>query len=346
MRKEDVLFHLIGTGLLPLQSIVADDLRVASGSRRHEHFMVRRARGRGFFVKAVREGTFAAVETMSREAGCYMYVQSRPELAALVATLPELLHYDARKNVLVLELLEGETLTEHHARNGGTPAPTARLAGETLARCHRDTEAIVGGNGAAFRTHAPWILGTTYPPALMPLLSASPGVLATIAQYPAHRQTLARLLEEWSPATLVHGDLKFDNCLVSEGRLRIVDWELVDIGDPLWDVASLLQGHLAATIPPAGDARTLDAATVSFAARLATARSAMQALWNGYREAAGPGDDDLDRCTGYIGARAMHAAFEHAFAFGTFTYEALAQLHMGLAILSAPQAVRSELFDA
>ena len=51
----------------------------------------------------------------------------------------------------------------------------------------------------------------------------------------------------------MHGDVKWDNCVVYPARpataaslrLKIVDWELSDIGDPRWDVGALLQAYIA-----------------------------------------------------------------------------------------------------
>jgi hypothetical protein len=40
--------------------------------------------------------------------------------------------------------------------------------------------------------------------------------------------------------TLVHGDYFAANILVSEAGLRIIDWETLGLGDPMWDLAFLV----------------------------------------------------------------------------------------------------------
>jgi aminoglycoside phosphotransferase (APT) family kinase protein len=59
----------------------------------------------------------------------------------------------------------------------------------------------------------------------------------------------SRLLEETMPeqigATIVHGDYRLGNFIVSEGRiLAVLDWELCTLGDPLADVGYLLNSWI------------------------------------------------------------------------------------------------------
>jgi aminoglycoside phosphotransferase (APT) family kinase protein len=56
-----------------------------------------------------------------------------------------------------------------------------------------------------------------------------------------HRR-LSRRIPEQGPATIVHGDYRLDNMILSsDGRVAaVVDWELCTLGDPLADVGLLL----------------------------------------------------------------------------------------------------------
>jgi aminoglycoside phosphotransferase (APT) family kinase protein len=71
---------------------------------------------------------------------------------------------------------------------------------------------------------------------------------------------LAAHIPEQGPASVVHGDYRLDNCIVSRdgGVLAVLDWELCTLGDPLADLGQLLvywrePGEFAAL----GDAPTL-----------------------------------------------------------------------------------------
>lgn len=83
---------------------------------------------------------------------------------------------------------------------------------------------------------------------------------------PAMDEVHARLsaaIPEQGPATVVHGDYRLDNCILSADGSRVeavLDWELCTLGDPLADVGQLLVywpeagersalGHAPTTMP-------------------------------------------------------------------------------------------------
>jgi aminoglycoside phosphotransferase (APT) family kinase protein len=52
---------------------------------------------------------------------------------------------------------------------------------------------------------------------------------------------LSAMIPEQGPATIVHGDYRLDNCLVTDGRVAaVLDWEICTLGDPLADLGLLL----------------------------------------------------------------------------------------------------------
>ncbi|MGZ5127829.1 MAG: phosphotransferase family protein, partial [Burkholderiales bacterium] len=58
---------------------------------------------------------------------------------------------------------------------------------------------------------------------------------------------LVRLKAEWRNETLIHGDAKLDNVLVrTDRRPRVwfVDWAFSGIGDPAWDVGTIVHSCL------------------------------------------------------------------------------------------------------
>jgi aminoglycoside phosphotransferase (APT) family kinase protein len=66
----------------------------------------------------------------------------------------------------------------------------------------------------------------------------------------AVHERLAARIPEQGPATIVHGDYRLDNMILTEGGevAAVVDWELCTLGDPLADV-----GLLMVYWPDAGD---------------------------------------------------------------------------------------------
>jgi hypothetical protein len=109
-------------------------------------------------------------------------------------------------------------------------------------------------------------------------LRAEPYYRFTAARVPAAEAFLVRLLEETdrSRLTLVHGDFSPKNVLVREGRLVLLDHEVIHFGDPAFDLGFSL-AHL-----------------LSKAHHLRHAREAFltgtEEYWRSYRTALGPDD--------------------------------------------------------
>jgi aminoglycoside phosphotransferase (APT) family kinase protein len=64
----------------------------------------------------------------------------------------------------------------------------------------------------------------------------------TLAQVDEVHDFLSARIPEQGPASVVHGDYRLDNCIVSPDGdlLAVLDWELCTLGDPLADVGQLL----------------------------------------------------------------------------------------------------------
>ena len=135
---------------------------------------------------------------------------------------------------------------------------------------------------------------------------------------------LESLLGRWQPQCVVHGDIRLDNILVrprrvghdSEGiELWVTDWEMIQFGDPAWDLAGALQDLLVfwvSTMPLTGELTT-EQMIAQARVPLSVMRTGARAMWRGYREAAGlsAGEehDLLGRAVAFSAARTGPVGF-------------------------------------
>lgn len=351
--------YLIARGLVFPSAIVDGDFAVVEAGRRNRNFKVLRRGGPGLFVKQVRQPEWQAVHTLEREAACYRMVQAIPELAPLAQLLPGWVDHDPARALLIVDLLpDGENVTDHHLRLGTFPPEIGRLLGRGLAAYHAGLAGHVAGRteAAAFPRQVHWVLvleATSY--AALEQMGGAPAQLAALLrQTPEISQGLAALAREWRIDSLVHGDMKWDNCLVHPGpagepELRIVDWELADLGDASWDVGSIVQSYLAhllmttATRPDLPPAwlleRTLE--------RLGEIRPALRAFWESYAEARGfvlaAARSYLERCLRFAAARLIVTIVEHTAGRPQLTSEAFALLLASLRLLRDPGRAATDL---
>jgi hypothetical protein len=334
---------------------------IADASRRNRNFKIIRRNSQGYFVKQIQNWDPQTVATLASEATCYRLARSGPEFAALARLVPRDFLYDTQRHVLVTELLNGgESLSDHHRRLNGFPLEPARLLGEYFGRLHREEAAPIGQHPelAAFRRQHAWILSAHQHGAqLFNALSAANAQLLNIVQsYPDFQRTLDELRQEWRADRLMHGDVKWDNCVVYPAKpgdstlaLKVVDWELADIGDTRWDVGALLQAYIAfwvfsmrisGDMPPAQYADTAQYPIESM-------QPSIRAFWQSYVAARG-----LDRTAAaallavsmkFGAARMIQSAYEVMQFSPQILPHALCLLQVSFNILREPQEAVTHL---
>ena len=101
-----------------------------------------------------------------------------------------------------------------------------------------------------------------------------------------------------------------------EIEVWIADWELVQVGDPAWDLAGAFQDLLSAWVcsMPLNESLDVEAMTARARLPLAGVRGVAQALWAGYRDEAmldpAEADDLLLRAVKFSAARLLQNACE------------------------------------
>ncbi|MGH8875561.1 MAG: phosphotransferase family protein, partial [Acidimicrobiia bacterium] len=168
---------------------------------------------------------------------------------------PRLLGHDPERGMTLWSYLAGRSLDELASSRSPEVLQAAAAAGEAVKALH--TGPIPSGlparDGAA---EAAWVeVWVERLAALAPFLGGQARVTL-----PRVRERLARSAE---PAALVHADLHDRQVMLDGGRVGILDWDTVAVGEPALDLANLLVhmevramlgGRRAADAGPAGAA--------------------------------------------------------------------------------------------
>lgn len=345
---EEAIPYLVQSGLLSPRDIMRGDVRVEDASRRNLNLKVISSRGPSFFVKQADSTDCSTVESIRREARYYQFFENGAAVPRR-RLFPRLVHYDADRVVLVLELIPSAiSLGQYLNLQAGAP--------------QRETAAAVGRAIAAFqrvrppqrpsaeqRPDVPWALRFTFPPPDL-LRTSSLGqieVIRIVQKNGDAWRMMAGVRDAYGGDCLVHGDLRWDNLLMrsphgrTSSRLWVVDWELADVGDPAWDVGSVLAAFLARCVcyMQPGDDINPDSLRSGFVAQLPTAQAEIAAFWNSYQQSATHAESDiaafLKRATLFCGARLLQVAFEWS-PGQTLTPIAACFLQLGLNILRRP----------
>jgi thiamine kinase-like enzyme len=360
LTTRNVVHYLLERGLLSRESVVDGDLWIVESTRRNRNYKVIRRQAPGYFVKQVQSFDQQAIASLRCESSCYWLAKNDADFAPLAPLLPAYHDFDANANVLVLGLLDkGESLTDLHRRTGDFSLESAESLARILATYHRGIPAVARKQSleATFLQRVPWILSIDqFNPAMGGTISGgNTQIVGIIQRYPEFAASLETLRAQWTAQCLIHGDVKWDNCLMvpkegnADKELKLIDWELSDFGDPCWDVGAVFQAYLSFWIfsMPAQADSNADELVARAQFPVEKMQPAMQHFWRAYAEEMHIPQKDqaqkLERSVRCAAARMIQTAYEYMYYQPQVSTNVLYLLQVSLNVLTRPQEAIQEL---
>ena len=342
LTAENIVHYLLDRNILSAESVVDGDLTVVDMTRRNRNFKILRKTDAGYFVKQVKNYDPPSLSSLAREAQSYWLAKYDPGFKGISNLMPRLIHYDQPHHILIMELFPGyEDLTEMYQRLGNIPVSIARSLGSSLGIYHKDVDLTRDGIDARkiFPAALPWMLTLT-PDYLRQIKNTDANhqqFVAILEQYPEFLDSIGQLRAGWQVNSLIHGDMKWDNCIVYKDELKIIDWELADLGDSAWDVGSIFQTWLS--LWASHEASPNGKNTIE------DMQPAIAAFWNAY---AGTMSLDtggqralLEKCCRCAAIRMIQTVYEYMHFTKRLDRSSILMLQLSLNILKEPaEAVR------
>jgi hypothetical protein len=273
--------------------------------------------------------------------------------------------------MLVLQLFPNiETLLEYHGKTGRFSVAYARQLADALSVLHAvrlesladvdEASRSTPGSCEALLSQSkePWALAIHHPglDTLGDMSAASVQFVSTIQQYAPFEELLDGLRGEWRGTCLVHGDVKWANCLLSRAeagaraaQLKLVDWEFAGWGDPCWDVGSVFADYLNFWLLSMPVGEQVEPAELWGLARCPIERMqpALAAFWEHYclRSGLGPvaGLPWLVRSVRYAAVRLLQLGFEQSQYASQLSSNTLLLLQLSLNMLQRPGQAMQQL---
>jgi Ser/Thr protein kinase RdoA (MazF antagonist) len=358
---DTVVPYLLEHNLVSAAAIVEGDLEVIDAGRRNHNLKIVRRHGPSYLIKQPGEGEHSTDTTIRREAAFYNHYKRDPVAAEVGEVLPNLYFWDEERNLLVLEFVDGRPLWTHYSATSPPEfsCDSAAPLGDALGTFHRAfrERSLLSHEWTGLPTAPPWILFAHRPtPEMFTRLSpANLQVLKLLQKNHTMTACLETLRNEWMPDTLIHNDIKGDNLLVTirnDGRVsvRIIDWELIQIGDAAWDVGNVFRDFLdywLLSVPLSGDLspeQMLDGANLP----LAKIHPATRAFWQAYRASVRLAPDVagsfLLRSLRFAAARMAQGAYELSSSMHQPSNYAVAMLQLAVNILADTRDASLHLF--
>jgi 5-methylthioribose kinase len=348
--------YLLDSGLIDVADIVDGDFKVIEAGQNNRNFKVVVGNNRGKFLKQVQSFQDLHRSSIQREADCYRWAQGFPLWANL---MPTLVRYDQSRYCLILELLSAsENLREFYNKQREFPESIACLLGGALSVYHSikiDLDSTET-NLPKLSNKVPWIF-TYHKVSYFPANSLSGGAVQfgdVLRSLPTLQTHLERLFDIWRSSDLIHADIKWDNCLIQqvehEQRLKIIDWELVQMGDARWDIGSVFQSYLSFWVMCSYRDSSLSTQQLidDTVANMPKMFASIRAFWNNYSTARNEGSTENDvclkTCLEFAAVRMLQTAFESLYHCSEMSPHAYALLDLSQQVLRDPAQAAVDLF--
>jgi Ser/Thr protein kinase RdoA (MazF antagonist) len=286
LEQSEIAHYLLSLGLVKPSAVVEEDLTVVDASRRNCVFVVTTRAGPTYVVK---QASPRSALTLEHEAAVLRVLAATPELAEQV---PVVVHHEPEAARLVLRSAPGAVDWSQLHRSGRFSRAPARRLGLALAALH----AIPGDTVEDLPPGIDRSWGISLPePSHEFVLDLSAGAQDLLARLQASASLcdhLAKLADAMPGSELVHGDLRWDNCLAVAApashrrtRLLLVDWEFAGCGAPAFDVGTVLAEYLRVWVGSIPIVEPGDPSRLASQARhpLTRMQPAMAAFWSAYR---------------------------------------------------------------
>jgi Phosphotransferase enzyme family len=326
LTETNLVHYLLDRGLFDKASWLRGAFSCQTGNSRHKNFIVNKDfENNCYFIKQALGSSTEKIHSLHREGLFYEMAVTGKEFPALQKYLPVLLQHDQINAILVLQYLAGYTsiydlLLYQQDLNTAT---AGELANALFALHSTPAEAVEKlTDTGVVSVQKPWIL--TLPElksfsANAVRSEAEAAGLHLIFDVPGFMQLMEEAGRLWVPDCIVHGDSKLNNFLVKTDNtetgassLKLIDWELFNTGDPLWDLATVFQSALTAWVisedavyKTGTGVKAFDSVNMQLFISACFTNYAAVNNWNDAETRA-----KLEKCTAFCGLRLLHNFFE------------------------------------
>jgi len=288
--------YLLNRKIIDTYSIVNGDLKIIDASRKNRNIKVLRTNDQSFLIKQSYKTDLNSSITLKREALLYALVQNYPKFSPLLDIVPHIHDFDENKNIILVEFIDGYSWNEYIylIKDKDIGKETIFSLGKIIGTYHDIFKNMMKENLLNF---LPRSFENSFlhpgPEIFINLSPANRELLKIIQRDLKLYGQMEEIFLKWSPQTLIHGDIKFDNIilslknkedLASNKKIVIVDWETASMGNPAWDIGSVFQEFIKLwlSIIPITGLESSEQLLITSAESFKKIQSSMRVFWEGY----------------------------------------------------------------
>ncbi|MDX1911951.1 MAG: phosphotransferase [Saprospiraceae bacterium] len=317
---------LMEKGLLSPKSIVDGDFMVTQSQNRNAIFRIHIRNGKSLFVKQLVSFDPQNSYFLQKDATCLWLIKNEKTFKSLSEFVPQYYGYDPEKQVLIVEYIpEAKNMEEIYQERKLLPPELLQQVAKILSAYHftLDQKTLSNRSVQFFMRQLPWTFQFAASSGANSHIFDTAQGANPVVNYLKQNEEFITLMKhhhkEYQFSTLIHGDIKWVNFILPDindaATLKLIDWELADIGDPLWDVAGIIQSLFTSKILMTAPNAPLQGGNSITEVQMNQTMAEIECLWSaycryqGFKEAAK--QSGLKKTLQFAGMRLVQTAFEH-----------------------------------
>ncbi len=250
LTKKNIHSYLTDKNFLNPLKIIAGDYTLSQTQSRNSIFRISFGDKSGLFVKQLISMDSQNSYLMQKDATAQYLIQHSDIYKKAKGYIPKYLGYDLKNHVLVSEYYpNAQNLLENILENNSLSLTFGKELATLFTCYHQKISDKTDSNSSLqfFTQQVPWIMNIT--DSYMQSSMQNQAVITTILNDKVLVDNLELLRTNWKTESLIHGDIKLTNFIITKSgakeKLKLIDWEISDLGDPLWDIAGLIQSYIS-----------------------------------------------------------------------------------------------------
>lgn len=247
----NVHHFLMSRGLLTEADVVNGDYVVKKYYHRSKVFTIEIGSEYGYVIKQPRSEEEPTPYLLQKDATTLWNIWNEEIFSPLKSITAAYKGFDVPHQALITGLLVSSVnLEQHRILNEGVSDALMIEIVSILIDVHIPFEKIPENPSTYFYPRSiPWIFEilSRYDDGQL-MLPHYAAVSSELLRRPGLEKLINEIKSEWDLGSFIHGDIKWSNLLIADDSkkrsLVLIDWEMADFGDPMWDVAGLIQNML------------------------------------------------------------------------------------------------------
>lgn len=324
LTRKNISHYLMNKGFIDPSDIISGNYIVTQSQSRNAIFRVQQATS-GLFVKQLINQDIQNSYLMQKDATSHYLIHQSKLYHKTATHIPKYYGYDPNHQILVTEYFSNtKNIHEIVYQEKKISMSHAKAMADILATFHFDIQEELPKNTSLqfFNQLLPWILNIGNITS-QDKTGTKNVVIKKIYEHKKLVKKIERVAEKWERTSLIHGDIKWMNFIVcqedNEEVVKLIDWEIADIGDPLWDVAGVFQSYLSAWVLSFNNTISVKHEQIDEASFLSieTIKPVLKHFWESYVSAVKIPNEllqkQLIKTLEYAAIRMIQTAFENNF---------------------------------